>query len=127
MPFPYKGFREWIQEEEELGNVVRVKFPLKCGDYDNIVDIGNGIPGKQPETEIRAFSRYLHSLPGNPIGFIEKPVNNRPDIPVVINSWPTRERVERTCGCESREEFRQKLSDMKVKRIKNRRVFKKAL
>ena len=108
MPFPYKGFREWIAEEEKLGNVVKVES-LKCGDYNNIVEIGNGIPGKAPESEIRAFTRYLHSLPGNPIGLIEKPINNRPDIPVVINAWPTRERVERSCGCETRDEMCQKL------------------
>lgn len=78
MPYPYKTLREWLVEEEELGNVVRVKTPIKCGDYSNIVDIGNGIPGKQPETEMRALVRYLHTLPGKPIGIIENPINNRP-------------------------------------------------
>ncbi len=125
MSYPYKGFREWINEEKKLGNVVTAKFPVKCGDYNNIVDIGNGIPGKIPQTELRAFVRYLHSLPGNPIGLIEKPVNNRPDIPVVVNAWPTRERLERTCGCKSRDELCQKLIDMKVKRIKPVKVSKK--
>lgn len=125
MAYPYRGFREWIHEEKELGNMVRAGFPLKCGDYNNIVDIGNGISGKIPETELRAFCRYLHSLPGKPIGYIEKPVNNRPDIPVVINAWPTRERVERTCGCKSRDELCQKFLDMRVKRTKPVEVSKK--
>ena len=85
MPFPYKSFREWMQDEENLGHVLRIKAPIKCGDYSNIVDIGPGIPGKQPETQVRAMVRYLHTLPGKPIGFIERPVNNRPDIPVILN------------------------------------------
>ncbi len=118
MSYPYKGFQEWIMEEQKTGNIVATDQPIKCGDYNNIVDIGNGIPGKMPETELRAFVRYLHSLPENPIGLIKKPVNNRPDIPVVINAWSTRERVERTCGCKSRDELCQKLLDMKVKKIK---------
>ena len=91
MPYPYRTFREWFDEEEKLGNAVRIKKPIKCGDYGSIVDIGNNIPGKMPETEVRAVARYLHSLPGKPMGIIEKPVNNRPDIPVVVNPWPTRE------------------------------------
>ena len=54
----------------DLGNVVRIKAPIKCGDYSEIVDIGNDIPGKQPKTEIRATLRYLHTLPGKPIGIV---------------------------------------------------------
>ena len=52
MPYPWRSVRDWILDEEKLGNVVRVKTPIKCGDYNNIVDIGNGIPGKIPETEV---------------------------------------------------------------------------
>ena len=85
MAYPYRGLREWLIDEEKLGNVVRIKHPIKCGDYSHIVDIGNGIPGKQPETEMRAVARYLHSLPGKPIGIIEHPVDNRPDIPLTVN------------------------------------------
>ena len=41
--------------------------------------------GLLPETEMRAVARYLHSLPNKPIGIIEKPIDNRPDIPMVVN------------------------------------------
>ena len=81
MPYPYRTFREWIEDEEKAGNVLRTDVPIKCGDYSHIVDIGNGVPGKQPETETRAFGRFLHSLPGKPMGIINRPVCNRPDIP----------------------------------------------
>jgi 4-hydroxy-3-polyprenylbenzoate decarboxylase len=118
MPYPYKAFHEWFEEEEKLGNVLRIKTPLKCGDYGNIVDIGNGIPGKQPETEMRAVSRYLHSLQGKPIGIIENPVSNRPDIPVVVNPWPTRERVLRGMGLGSKDELCKKITDIPTNRIK---------
>ncbi len=64
MPYPYKSLAEWFADEEALGNVRRFTAPIKCGDYDEIVEIGNGIPGKQPKTEIRALVRYLHTLPG---------------------------------------------------------------
>ena len=84
MPYPYKSIREWFADEEKLGNVVRIETPIKCGDYNNLVDIGfadyNNVPdprnemkGVLPETEVRAVCRYLHTLPGNPIGIIEKP------------------------------------------------------
>jgi 3-polyprenyl-4-hydroxybenzoate decarboxylase len=118
MPYPWKSIREWILEEEKLGNVVRVKTPIKCGDYNNIVDIGNGIPGKIPETEVRALVRYLHSLPGKPIGIIENPVDNRPDIPVVVNPWPSRERVLRGLGLTHNSEVANKIRDIPQKRIK---------
>lgn len=39
MAYPYKNFREWLSDEEKLGNVVRIKTPIKCGDYNNIVDV----------------------------------------------------------------------------------------
>jgi 3-polyprenyl-4-hydroxybenzoate decarboxylase len=118
MGYPYKSFREWISEEEALGNVVRVKAPIKCGDYDNVVDIGNGVPGKQPESELRAVTRYLHSLPGKPIGIIEKPIDNRPDIPVITNLWPTRERTSRGLGCSDKAEFIKKFEIARRTRIK---------
>ncbi len=114
MSYPFKSFRDWIRFEETLGNVVRIKAPIKCGDYSDIVDIGNDIPGKQPKTEIRATLRYLHSLPGKPIGIVENPVNNRPDIPVVLNPWPTRERVLRGLGMKSKDEFSDKISRLKA-------------
>jgi len=118
MPYPWKSIREWIAEEEKLGNVLRIKTSVKCGDYSNIVDLGNGIPGEGPETEIRAVTRYLHSLPGKPIGIIENPVNNRPDIPVILNPWPSRERVLRGLGCKDKEEFLKKLVRVRRERVK---------
>jgi 3-polyprenyl-4-hydroxybenzoate decarboxylase len=125
MPYPYKSFREWLAEEEKLGNVLRIRAPIKCGDYASIVNIGNGIPGKQPETEVRAVARYLHSLPGKPIGIIENPVYNRPDVPVVVNPWPARERVLRGLGLKSKDALCQKIKDLKVKRIKPLAVTRK--
>ena len=124
MPYPYKTFRDWFDEEEKLGNVVRIKTPLKCGDYNSIVDIGNFVPGKIPETEVRAIARYLHSLPGKPMAIIEKPVDNRPDIPVVINPWPTREGVLRGMGLSHKEELCQKFTDIPKNRIKPVKVSK---
>jgi len=118
MPYPYKTIREWLLEEEELGGAVRIKTPIKCGDYNNIVDIGNDEPGKIPETEVRAICRYLHTLPGKPIGIIENPVNNRPDIPVVVNPWATRERTLRGMGLNSKDELGRKFADILVNRIK---------
>src|SRR3990172_2498478 len=86
-----------------------------------MVDIGNDIPGKQPKTEIRATLRYLHTLPGKPIGILENPVNNRPDIPVVLNTWPTRERTLSGLGLKSKDEFCEKIDGLKNKanRIKS--------
>jgi len=118
MPYPYRSFRDWFDDEEKLGSVVMIKIPIKCGDYNNIVDIGNDIPGKQPETELRALARYLHSLPGKPVGFIEKPVNNRPDIPVIVNPWPGRERVLRGMGLGSKDELCKKIEDIPANRVK---------
>lgn len=124
MSYPYETFREWFDEEERLGNVIRIKTPIKCGDYNNIVDIGNCITGKQPETEMRAFSRYLHSLPGKPIGIIENPVDNCPEIPVVVNPWPTRERVLRGMGLRNKDELCKKITAIPVNRIKPMKINK---
>lgn len=118
MPYPYKTIREWILEEEKLGNVLRIETPIKCGDYNNIVDISNDIPGKIPETEVRAVVRYLHTLPGKPIGIIENPVDNRPDIPVVVNTWATRERTLRGMGLKSKDELGKKFKSILEGRIK---------
>ncbi len=114
MAYPFKSTRDWLKFEEELGNVVRIKAPIKCGDYDEIVDIGNSIPGKQPKTEIRAMLRYLHALPGKPIGILENPINNRPDIPVVLNPWPSRERVLRGLGLKDKDGFSAKIAALKA-------------
>lgn len=118
MPYPYKSIRDWVNEEEQLGNVLRIKTPTKCGDYNNIVDIGNNIPGKIPETETRAVVRYLHSLRGKPIGIFENPVNNRPDIPVIVNIWPSRERTYRGMGLKDNNELAKKLESAQANRIK---------
>ena len=126
MSYPYKNFREWILEEEKLGNVLRINAPIKCGDYSNIVDIGGDVPGKIPETELRAFSCYLHSLPQKPIGIIENPVNNRPDIPLVVNCWPGRERTLRALGCKDKEELAERFRNYKAKKIKPVKVAKSA-
>ena len=125
MPYPYRNIRDWLADEEKLGNVVHIKKPIKCGDYNNIVDLGNDVPGKQPETWIRATNRYLHSLPGKPIGIVENPVNNRPDIPLVLNPWPSRERALRGLGVQTKEEFCQKLEKLKEVRVKPTIVNKK--
>ena len=125
MPYPYLSFRDWLLEEEQRGNVLRISAPIKCGDYSAIVDIGNNIPGKQPETEVRALVRYLHSLPGKPAAIIENPVYNRPDVPVVVNPWPTRERVLRGMGLRSKDELCQKIIKLTGQRIKPLRVSKK--
>jgi 3-polyprenyl-4-hydroxybenzoate decarboxylase len=118
MPYPYRTFRDWFDEEEKRGGVVRIKKPFKCGDYSNIVDIGNNIPGKIPETNVRALARYLHSLPGKPMAIVENPIDNRPDIPVVINPFPTRERVLTGMGFKDKEEMCRKLADIPGNRVK---------
>lgn len=129
MPYPYKSIREWLIDEEELGNVLRIRMPIKCGDYSNLVDIGfadynpiddprGEMKGKMPETEMRAVVRYLHSLPGKPIGIIENPIDNRPDIPVVVNIWPNDERTLRGMGLKDKEELIKKIEDMPKRRIK---------
>jgi 3-polyprenyl-4-hydroxybenzoate decarboxylase len=122
MPYPYKSFRDWLTDEEKIGNVLRIKPPIKCGDYDNIVEIGRGIPGKQPQTDMRAMTRYLHSLPGKPVGVIDRPINNRPDIPVVINPYATRERVLRGMGMSDKNQLLQKVKEIPYKRIKPRKL-----
>ena len=118
MPYPWKDLRSWINEEEELGNVLRIKEPIACGDYNNIVDIAPEeprLPGKIPKTELRSLVAYLHSLEKNPIGFIEKPVYNRPDVPVLVNLWPDLERALRGVGCkdirEAADKFKRAISN----------------
>jgi len=129
MSYPYKSIREWFTDEEKLGNVVRIETSIKCGDYNNLVDIGfedyNNVPdprnemkGKIPETEIRALARYLHSLPGKPIGIIEKPIDNRPDIPVVVNIWPDYERTSRGMGLRDKFELVDKIAKLQNNKIK---------
>lgn len=118
MTYPYKSFEDWLSDEERLGNVLRIETPIKCGDDSSIVPIGNGIPGKQPETEMRAVSRYLHSLPGKPIGVVENPIDNRPDIPVVVNPWPSRQRVLRGMGLATINDLCRKITDIPRNRIK---------
>lgn len=136
MPFPWKSMREWIADEEKLGNVFRFKTPIKAGDPDSIVDAApadlkqyhrevincEGANGKVMETELRAACRYLHTLPNNPMGIIEQPVNNRPDVPVIINPWATRERVLRMCGVESKQELCDKMRTMKTNLIEPKKV-----
>lgn len=129
MPYPYRTYRDWLVEEEAKGRVVRIRKPIKCGDYSNLVDIGfdryNPVPdprnemvGKQPETEMRALARYLHTLPGKPIGIIERPVDNRPDIPVVTNQWPNLETTLSAMGCRDKYELVRKMGEFNTKRIK---------
>ena len=127
MASKYRDFREWLREEEVLGNVLRITAPIKCGDPNSIVDavpaevkeewmrvINNpGANGKNMETELKALGRYLHSIPSNPIGIIENPVNNAPGIPIIINPWPTRDRALSMCGCSDKEEFIQKYKELK--------------
>jgi len=130
MPHPYQSIRDWFGDEEKLGNILRISRPIKCGDYDNLVDIGfekynpiddpkGYMKGKIPETDVRAVARYLHSLPNNPIGIIEKPVDNRPDIPVVLNIWGSQERVLRGMGLKDNAEIREKLAKMHDTKIKS--------
>ena len=127
MPFPWKSFRDWLADEEQLDNLFRFTTPIKAGDPDSIVDavpadlreehlrVINcaGANGKQMETELRAALRYLHSKPNLPIGIVEQPVNNRPDIPVVINPWATRERMLRLAGVATKDELTDKLANLK--------------
>ena len=127
MGFPWRSFREWLADEEKLGDVVKVGVPIKCGDPESIVDavpadlkaeqqrVINcaGANGKMMESEMRALLRYLHTFPNSPVGLIEKPVNNRPDVPVVINPFATRERSLRVCGVESKDELCGKIGKMK--------------
>jgi len=129
MPYPYKDFREWLKDEEKLGNVVRIKTPIKCGDYNNLVDIEfekynpvddpkGYMKGKIPETEVRAVARYLHTLPQNPIGIIEHPIDNRPDIPVVVNPWPNMEETLKSMGLKSKFELVDRMGEFERNRIK---------
>jgi len=117
MPYPHRSFRDWLDEEERLGNVLRIRNPIKCGDYNHLVKVdvakhNPGLPDPEgllkeitPETEIRALVAYLHSLPGSPIGIIENPIDNRPDIPLVVNPWPNYERTLRGMGLKNKFEF----------------------
>ena len=139
MPFPWKSCRDWLADEERIGQVVRFAIPLKAGDPNSIVDpipadlkdeqmrVINcpGANGKMMESELRAAVRYLHSLPGSPIGIVEHPINNRPDIPVIINAWATRERVLRMCGVSDKEELCQKLKRLRTNLIPPVKVDKK--
>jgi 3-polyprenyl-4-hydroxybenzoate decarboxylase len=129
MPYPYKSIREWFADEEKLGNFVRIETPIKCGDYNHLVDIGfadyNNVPdprgemkGVIPETELRAVARYLHSLPKNPIGLIEQPIDNRPDIPVVVNIWPDQQRTSRGMGIKDKFDLVEKINNLHHNRIK---------
>jgi 3-polyprenyl-4-hydroxybenzoate decarboxylase len=129
MPYPYPDLRSWLAEEEALGNVVRIQKSIKCGDYANLVNIDfaryNNVPdprgemaGVQPATEMRALVRYLHSLPNCPIGIIENPVDNRPDVPVVVNVWATFERTLRGLGLANQAELSAKLEKTLGGRIK---------
>jgi len=112
-----------------MGNVLRISTPIKCGDYSNLVDIGfekynpvddpqGYMKGKIPETEVRAVARYLHTLPQNPIGIIEKPIDNRPDIPVVLNPWPNTEKTLKGMGLKSKFELIEKMDAFDRNRIK---------
>ena len=129
MPYPYRTIRDWLAEEEAKGNVLRITQPIKCGDYDNLVDIGyadnNAAPdpdgemlGVMPETEMRAVTSFLHTQPGMPIGIIEQPVNNRPDIPVVTNIWPTLDKVLAGMDMTSKEELVAEMARFETDRIK---------
>lgn len=127
MAYPWKSMRDWIADEEELGHVVRIKAPIKAGDPNSIVDAvppevkeenlrvinTAGANGKMMESELRATLRYLHTLPNRPIGVIENPINNRPDVPVVINPWADRQRVLRMCGVETKAELCKKFLGLK--------------
>jgi len=129
MAYPWESFRDWITDEEKIGNVLRIKTPIKCGDPNSIVDAvppkvreenirvynNPGANGKQMETEVRALARYLHTLPNKPIGFIEKPIYNLPSVPLVINPWATRERVFRMANCKDKESFVQVFKNMSTK------------
>lgn len=139
MPHPWTSFRDWLADEEARGEVVRFTTPIKAGDPASIVDavpedlraehlrVINcaGANGKMMESELRAALRYLHSLPNCPIGVIEQPVNNRPDVPVVINPWATRDRVLRMCGVSTKEELCDRFRRLKTDLVPPRQVAKK--
>ena len=131
MSHPWKNFREWLDDEEKIGNVLRIKTPIKCGDPNSIVDVvpaglkeehlrvsnNPGANGKQMETELRALVRYLHTLPEKPIAIIENPINNLPNVPIIVNAWGTRERAMRMAGCTNMEDFSQVYIDLPNKLI----------
>lgn len=139
MSFPYQSYRDWLKDEEKLGRVVRIKAPIKCGDPKSIVDVvprqlreehirvlnNPGAAGKQMETELKAVNCYLTMLPGKPIGIIENPINNKPDSPIILNPWATRERVLRMCGCQDKEEFVQKYRQLSTNLIPPKKLAKK--
>jgi 4-hydroxy-3-polyprenylbenzoate decarboxylase len=128
MAYPWKSFREWIADEEKIGDVLRVKAPIKCGDPNSIVDavpanvreenlrVNNclGANGKTMETELRALVRYLHTFPNSPIGLIEKPINIMPSVPIAVNPWATRERCLRMFGLKNKEELCKKYRELKT-------------
>lgn len=115
MSFPWKSMRDYIADQEAAGEVLRIKQPIKCGDPESIVD--TGWVGKTRESELRILLRYLQSLPKEPIGIIENPICNRPDIPVVINYWGQLERTLRALGCTTKEELLAKISQLETKHI----------
>jgi 3-polyprenyl-4-hydroxybenzoate decarboxylase len=125
MPYPYVSYRDWVKEEEARGGAIRITKPIKAGDYSSLVDIGNDVPGKQPETEVRATVRYLHSLPGKPMGIVEKPVNNRPDIPLVLNPFPTRDGIYRGMGLRGMDDLCERIANLRQKRVKSSTVTRK--
>jgi len=43
---------------------------------------------------------------------ISNPINNLPDVPIVINPWPTQERVLRLLGCTDKEAYIEKYKEM---------------
>lgn len=51
MSFPWKGIRDYIADQETLGEVLRIRQPIKCGDPNSIVD--TGWVGKTRESELR--------------------------------------------------------------------------
>lgn len=56
-------------------------------------------------------------MPREPIGIIENPISNRPDIPVVINSFGHPDRTLRALGCSTKEELIAKVAEMETKQI----------
>jgi len=140
MAYPWTSIRDWLVDEEKLGHLVKIKTPIKAGDPNSIVDavpadlkaeqmrVINcpGANGKVMETELRATLRYLHTLPNLPIGIVEKPINNCPDIPVIINPWADRGRVLRMCGVTSKDELLAKFRTLKTNLIAPKIIDKKS-
>lgn len=131
MSYPWRNFRDWLDDEENVGNLLRIKTPINCGNPNSIVDAvprkvreenfrvynNPGASGKQFKTEVKALARYLHTLPNKPIGFIERPRYNLPSVPLVINPWCTRERVWRMANCTDKESFIDVFKNMSTRLI----------